>query len=52
MARLDSMTDAVTMPILMKYTENEYKRLLQDVQLGKMSESTTKLTGSVLRNCQ
>ena len=37
--------DAVTMPILAKYTEKEYKRLLQDVQQGKMSEFTTKLTG-------
>ena len=44
-ARLDSMTDTVTMPILVRYTEKEYKRLLQDVQKGKMSESTTKLTG-------
>ena len=40
-ARLDSMTDAVTMPILVKYTEKEYKRLLQEVQQGKMSKSTT-----------
>ena len=44
-ARIDSMTDAVTMSILVKYTEKEYKRLLQDVQQGKMSESTTKLIG-------
>ena len=44
-ARLDSMTDAVTMPILLKYTEKEYRVLLQDVQQGKMSEATTKLTG-------
>ena len=33
------------MPILAKYTEKEYMRLLQDVQQGEMSESTSKLTG-------
>ena len=44
-ARLDSMTDAVTMPILEKNTEKEYKRLLQDVQQENVSEATTKLTG-------
>ena len=36
-ARLDIMTDAVTMLILVRYTEKENKRLLQDVQEGKMS---------------
>ena len=44
-ARIDSMTDVVTMPILVKYTEKEYKRLPRDVQQGKMMESTTKLIG-------
>ena len=34
-ARFDSMTDAVTMPILVKYTEKEYKRLLQEMQQGR-----------------
>ena len=33
------------MAILAKYIKKVYKRLLQDVQQGKMSESSTKLTG-------
>ena len=31
-ARLETMTDAVTMPILAEYTEREYKQFLEEVQ--------------------
>ena len=44
-ARLEIMTDAVTLPILAEYTDKEYKQLLEDVQKGQMSVTTTKLTG-------
>ena len=44
-ARLEIMTDAVTMPILAEYSGKDYNQLMQDVRQGQMSESTTNLTG-------
>ena len=44
-ARLEIMTDAVTLPILAVYTDKEYKQLLEDIKQGQMSVTTTKLTG-------
>ena len=44
-ARLDMVADAVTLPILARYTSREYKQLLQDVTQGHMSQGTSKLAG-------
>ena len=44
-ARVDSMTDAVTIPILARYTNKEYKHLVEDVQRGRLGENSKQLAG-------
>ena len=44
-ARLDMVEDAVTLPIMARYTTKEYNQLLTDVMQGQMSQDSTKLVG-------
>jgi hypothetical protein len=44
-ARLDMLTDAVTLPILARFTAKEYEQLLHDLLRGHMSQDTGKLAG-------
>jgi hypothetical protein len=44
-ARLETISDAMTLTILAQYTYKEYKQLLEDVKQGQMSVATTELTG-------
>ena len=37
--------DAVTMPILAKYTDNEYGKLLADIRQGTLSQEGSKVKG-------
>ena len=44
-ARLDMVEDAVTMPIMAKYTDTEYKELVEDIRQGTLSKERAKLKG-------
>ena len=39
------MEDAVTMPILAKYTDTEYKGLVEDIRQGTLSKERAKRKG-------
>ena len=44
-ARLDMVEDAVTMPILAKYMDTEYKMLVEDIRRGTLRQEEAKLKG-------
>ena len=44
-ARMEMVTDAVTLPIMVRYTEKEYAGLKGDIQQGHISQDSAKLMG-------
>ena len=44
-ARLDMVEDAVKLPILAKYTDREYQRLVEDIRQATLSQEGGKLKG-------
>ena len=44
-ARLEMVADAVTLPIMVRYTEKEYAGLKGDIQQGHISQDSAKLMG-------